>query len=156
MRKKIMALAASLMLTAMLSAGLAMARVNPDPAKDKQLEAVVNQAVELIKAKGEAAIEQLRQPGQMGDLFVCGEDGMELVNTADPSLVGQNVSDHKTADGRSVVSLQAELIKTQGAGWIDVPWTRPGQNAASMTHTYVKGVELGGKTLIVGSWYYLN
>ncbi len=49
-----------------------------------------------------------------------------------------------------------ETVKTQGSGWIDYMWPKPGESEPSKKMTYVKKVKVGEETFIVGSGFYTD
>ncbi|ADK85493.1 hypothetical protein Deba_2128 [Desulfarculus baarsii DSM 2075] len=152
MLKKMLMLGSLAMLTVFVCLGAAQAADE----KEAKAQAIAEKAAALIEAKGMAAIDELRKSDVGDNLFVCEESGQELVNTASPDLQGKNISDRKMPSGASVVSEQLALVKAKGAGWIDAPWAVSNDATPRQTRSYVKGVTLDGKTLLVGSWFYLD
>jgi hypothetical protein len=56
--------------------------------------------------------------------------------------------------GNAVIRDEIDAALRHGAAWLDLYWFRPGTNARALKHTYVRRVESGGRTLIVGSGMY--
>ncbi len=115
----------------------------------------VDQACELIRQKGEAAFPELRRTdGQFvfrdTYVFVDSAEGVELVNPAFPGLEGRNLLRLTNLEGKPLVREYIDLVKAKGSGWVSYYWPKPGERAPSLKHTFVKGVEHGGKLYIVG------
>ena len=141
-----------------LAAPASAARKNP--LLERQAKTMSDSAIKLIKSKGEAAFFEMNQKdgpwfkGGVG-IFVSDEKGVELVNPADPGLVGKNLWDYKDPDGKLVIQEQWKIVKAKGKGWLDCKWNKPGESQASRCRVYVRGVKTGGKNLMVGAFYYL-
>jgi len=129
--------------------------------QEKQVKELVNSAVKLIKSRGEAAFAELNVkngPWHKGEtaIFVSSETGQEMVNAAQPELVGKNLWDFKNPDGRLIVQEQWKLVKTKGEGWIDGMWVKPGTDKVVPCRSFVQGVKIKGKSYMVGAAYYLK
>lgn len=123
------------------------------------IEDVVNHAATLVAEKGSAAFGQLRDktgPFVFMDtyVFVHTTDGTELVNPAQPSLEGKNLIDLKDLEGKAVVKENIAAVMKADSAWLDYYWWKPGQNAPARKQTYVRKVQSGGTTYIVGSGFY--
>ena len=129
--------------------------------QENQVKELVKSAVKLIKSKGEAAFAELSvkegvwHKGETG-IFVSSETGLEVANAAQPELVGKNLWDLKTPDGKLIVQEQWKLVKTKGEGWIDGLWVKPGTDRATTCRTFVQGVKIKDKAYMVGAAYYLK
>jgi signal transduction histidine kinase len=125
------------------------------------IEDVVNQAAALVEARGKEAFPTLRDrtgPFVFMDtyVFVEGTDGTELVNGGLPSLEGKNLIELKDARGDRVVQKQIALAREQGSGWLELYWYKPGQNTPARKDTFVRRVDSGNETYVVGSGVYLD
>ena len=123
------------------------------------IEDMVDQAAALIENKGRDSFEVLRDkkgPFYFMDtyIFVTSPEGTELVNPAQPTLEGRNLSDLKDLNGNSLVKNEIDLAMEKGSGWLEASWFKPGTNTPSPKMTYVKKAEANGETFIVGSGYY--
>jgi signal transduction histidine kinase len=123
------------------------------------IEDVVNRAAALVEKNGKGAFDQLRD--KKGTfyfmdtyVFVQSPDGTELVNPAQPSLEGKNLMDLKDLQGKEVVKEEIAAAMKDGSAWLEHYWYRPGDNAPALKQTYVRKVEHGGETYIVGSGFY--
>jgi signal transduction histidine kinase len=122
---------------------------------------VVNRAATLVAERGKEAFGQLRDrtgPFVFMDTYVFVEtpDGTELVNQAQPSLEGKNLIGLKDLKGKAVVQDEIALAMKDGSGWLDLYWYKPGQNTPARKQTFVRKVESGQDTYIVGSGVYLE
>jgi signal transduction histidine kinase len=125
------------------------------------IEDVVNRAGTLIAERGKEAFAQLRDktgPFVFMDtyVFVDTPDGTELVNPAFPSLEGRNLIDLKDLKGRAVVREQIATAMKKGSAWLDLYWSKPGHNTPARKRTFVRKVQSGQDTYIVGSGLYLD
>jgi len=125
------------------------------------IEDVVNRAAGLVSANGEKAFDSLRDkqgPFVFMDtyVFVNSPDGTELVNPAQPSLEGKNLMDVKDLKGKTLVKDYITAAMEKGSAWVEYYWYLPGQNTSALKQTFVKKVESGDKTYIVGSGFYPN
>jgi signal transduction histidine kinase len=121
----------------------------------------VNDAAALIEQKGKAAFGVLRDktgPFMFLDtyIFVDMPDGTELVNGAFSGVEGKNIMDFKDVNGKYLVRDYINLALKNGAGWMKYFWPKPGSDKPFEKHTYVKKVNYGGETFIVGCGAYLE
>jgi len=125
------------------------------------IEDVVNRAADLVAARGKDAFDQLRDntgPFVFMDtyVFVDNQEGVELVNAAQPSLEGKNLLDAKDVRGKYVIREYLDLAMKNGSGWVDYYWYKPGTNTVVQKHSYVRAVKHGGETYVVGAGFYEN
>ena len=123
------------------------------------IEDLVNRAGDLVAANGKDAFAQLRDktgPYLFMDtyVFVQTPDGMELVNSAQPSFEGKNLMGLKDLNGKLVIKEQNEIVMKKGSAWLKFQWYKPGDNTPAMKYSYVKKVIHEGEVYIVGSGYY--
>jgi signal transduction histidine kinase len=120
----------------------------------------VKGAVEAIKKNGEAAFPLFRDPtspyiAKDSYIFVIDRHGIELVNPAFPNLEGRNILDVKDTQGKRLVREMLDLVLTQGSGWVDYMWPKPGESVSTQKSAYVSTAPLGDDWLLVGSGVYL-
>ena len=125
------------------------------------VEDVVNRAAALVAAQGKEAFGQLRDktgPFVFMDtyVFVDTTDGTELVNPAQPSLEGKNLIDLRDLKGKAVVQEEIAAAMKDGSAWLEYYWYKPGHNTPARKQTYVRKVQSGPNTYIVGSGVYLE
>lgn len=122
---------------------------------------IVNRAAALVEERGKDAFGQLRDrrgPFVFMDTYVFVEapDGTELVNPGHPSLEGKNLTGVKDLKGKEVVQDEIALAMKEGSGWVDLYWYKPGHNTPTRKQTFVRKVQSGQETYIVGSGVYLD
>jgi len=123
------------------------------------IEDIVDRAAVLVAERGKGAFDLLRDkkgPFMFMDtyVFVNNTVGVELVNGAQPSLEGKNVINERDLNGKRAVYDYIEAALKNGSAWIDYYWYRPGGNEPARKHTYVRKVQHGNETYIVGSGFY--
>jgi hypothetical protein len=125
------------------------------------IEDVVDRAATLVAARGKDAFGELRDktgPFVFMDtyVFVDTPDGVEVVNPAQPSMEGANLSGLTDLRGRAVTDEYIALAMREGSGWVEYYWYKPGDNTETRKQAYVRRVQSGGETFIVGSGVYLE
>ncbi|MFI5324150.1 MAG: cache domain-containing protein [Thermodesulfobacteriota bacterium] len=125
------------------------------------VEDVVNRATDLVAEHGKEAFSQLRDktgPFFFMDTYVFVEapDGTELVNPAQPSLEGKNLINLRDLKGHAVVKEEIAAAMKNGSAWLDLYWYKPGQNTPVRNQTFVRKVQSGQETYIVGSGVYME
>ncbi|MDE3188462.1 MAG: cache domain-containing protein [Acidobacteriota bacterium] len=123
------------------------------------IEDVVNRASLVVSNEGEPGFAKLRD--KTGPLvfmdtyvFVQKPDGVELVNAAQPSLEGRDLSVLRDVNGRAFVKDYISAAMQNGSAWVEYEWYKPGQNTTTRKLTYVRKVQSGADTYIVGSGFY--
>lgn len=131
-------------------------------AATRELVTLVNDAAELVRAKGEAAFEELRADGsrwRRGEtyVFVLDPEGNMLVH-ADPALEGRDELELKDVAGKPIVRgliHAATAIDAKPEGWYHYQWPVPGGILPRWKSSYVRMVKApSGRTYIVGSGMY--
>ena len=125
------------------------------------IEDVVNHAATLVAEGGKEAFGQLRDktgPFVFMDtyVFVDAPDGTELVNPAQPSLEGKNLIDLRDLKGKAVGQEYIAAAMKDGSAWVEYSWYKPGQNTPARKQAYVRKVQSGRDTYIVGSGVYMD
>jgi signal transduction histidine kinase len=125
------------------------------------IEDVVNRAATLVAERGKEAFGQLRDkkgPFVFMDtyIFVDAPDGTELVNPVFPSLEGRNLIGLTDLKGKAVIRDEIAAAMKDGSAWLDLYWYKPGQNTPARKQTFVRKVQSGEDTYIVGSGLYLE
>lgn len=125
------------------------------------VEDVVNRAAALVEAHGPEAFSQLRDktgPFVFMDTYVFVEspDGVQLVNAGHPSMEGKNIIDVRDVNGKPLAREYIAVAMTKGSGWVDYYWYRPGSNKPARKMAYVRKVQSGQETYIIGSGYYVD
>jgi len=125
------------------------------------IEDMVNRAATLIAERGRKAFDQLRDktgPFVFMDtyVFVNTPDGTELVNPVQPSLEGRNIINLRDLKGKAVVREEIDAAMKNGSAWLDMYWYKPGQNTPARKQTFVRKIQSGQDTYIIGSGIYLD
>lgn len=123
------------------------------------IEDVVNRACDLIRSNGRSAFDEIRDRKSsfnFMDIYVFVDDpqGLELVNPAQPSLEGKNLMNLKDAYGKLFIREYIEAALKKGSAWVNYDWYKPGQNTIAPKYTYVKKVNFGNETFVVGAGFY--
>jgi signal transduction histidine kinase len=83
-------------------------------------------------------------------VFVLDGRGRSLVDPAYPTTQGRDTSGLRDAVGRPIVQELLRKLETSDSAWIQFLWPRPGGTLRSRKLLYVRKVEVGGETLLVG------
>jgi signal transduction histidine kinase len=123
------------------------------------VDAVTN-AVGEIETRGQDAFKLLRDPkgpfiAKDAYIFVLDTNGIELVNPAFPNLEGTSLLEHKDTQGKYPIREIIDVAQSQGSGWVDYMWPKPGESVSTQKSTYVSKAKLGEKSLVVGCGVYL-
>lgn len=123
------------------------------------IEDLVGRAAALVAERGADAFGLLRDPTgpfvfMDTYVFVMRLDGTELVNPAQPGFEGKNLLDLKDLAGKAVAREEIAAVAKEPGAWVECYWYKPGTNVAARKLTYVRKVEVGGDTYIVGSGIY--
>ena len=131
-----------------------------DEAK-QQLVLLVDSAAALVSSEGaKQACEAFKQPGSQwlhDDTYIFINDMKGPVcHPAYPDLEGQNLLNVQDASGIFFAREIVAAVKTKPSGWVEYTFPQPGTDKDAKKLAYVKKVESGGETLIVGSGIYLD
>lgn len=88
--------------------------------------------------------------------FVDTPEGVELVNPAQPYLEGKNIAELKNPGDVPIVKNYISLALKKEKAWARYFWYRPNESELTLKHTYVRKVQYGKETYIVGSGMYVN
>ena len=61
----------------------------------------------------------------------------------------------RDATGRPIVQELLQKLKTADTAWVQFLWPRPGEMLSARKLMYMRKVQLGRETLLVGSDFYL-
>lgn len=107
------------------------------------------QAQEMAKE----ALANLRY--ESNDYFWINDMGPRMVmHPLKPELNGKDLSGYKDPDGRQLFIDMAEIVKTNGAGFVAYKWPKPGREEAAPKISYVKGFPAWG--WVIGSGIYVD
>lgn len=120
---------------------------------------VVEHAAELVREYGKDAFTLLRSktgPFVFMDTYVFVDDpnGVEHVNPAQPDLEGKNLMALQDVNGKYAAKEYIDVAMKSGSGWVDYYWYRPGESEPVQKFTYVRKVQSGNDTWIIGAGFY--
>lgn len=122
-------------------------------------DAVINAVKEIEKNPGAALtlFHDPKGPYLVKDayIFVIKSDGIEIVNPAFPNLEGKNMMDSKDTQGKYVIREMMNLVNSNGSGWVNYMWPKPGDSNSTLKSTYVAKVMSGNDWMLVGCGVYL-
>jgi cytochrome c len=120
-------------------AGSALAQ---DSATKDEVVAKVKEAAALVKSKGlDPAIEIVNDPKgpfvfKDTYVFFLNLDGKILAHPTNPKLIGKTPAS-ADVNGKMFSAEFVSVAKSQGEGWVDYMWPKPGEQAPSRKITYV-------------------
>jgi signal transduction histidine kinase len=125
------------------------------------IEDVVNRASTVLADEGRAGFVKLRdKTGHFVFMdtyvFVLTPEGIELVNPGQPSMEGKNIINLKDVNGKELIRECLDQASKNGGGWVEYYWYKPGDNTPMRKLTYVRQVQSGQETYIVGSGFYTD
>ncbi len=121
------------------------------------LRNAVNTAALLVERRGAAvAFQELRDPSSRFQfrgsyVFVLDGSGHSLIDPAYPTEAGRDMTNFRDAVGRPIISEVVKALKKSDRTWIQYLWPQPGEIVLSRKMMYVRKVEVGGQTYLVGS-----
>lgn len=122
-----------------------------------ELVFLVDQAAQLIEEKGEKAFPELRSSSWVHNdsyVFVWKLDGIRVVYPPDVTGEGKNMTDLVDSQGKPIGKLFIQTA-TNGSGWVEYMWPKPGEKAPSLKVTYIKKAQYENQSYLVGSGVYI-
>ena len=121
---------------------------------------LVDRAAALVEARGDAAFPALRDrtgPFRFMDVYVFVDtpEGTELVNPGQPTLERRNIMNLTDARGRTIAREYITAAVKRGSAWIEYDWYKPGTNTLAHKQAYVRRVQVGPNTYVIGSGFYV-
>ncbi len=135
------------------------AEARPEAAGAAEVVDRVNEAVELLAARGERALPALAAAdGRFvwKDTYVfvvdCERDRV-VVNPAFPERVGGDIKQHVDYAGYAYGKELCRIAQNPAGGWLDYVWLRPGEDKPLRKRSYVRAVP--GQPYQVGAGIYI-
>jgi len=159
MLKCILPCVALLMVAAANSAGL---QQPPNVAgQAARIEAMVNKAAALVETRGKAVFSEFRKRDsewRFDDVYLFAFDleGRILLNVEFPKREGTTRLKEKDADGKLFHEDFIEVVRTNGSGWVDYMFPKPGQRHPSGKWSYVKATTIEGTPGLIGAGFYTD
>jgi hypothetical protein len=126
------------------------------------VKSLVLDAANAIKNEGESAFPDFRQGNSIWFhdqiyIFVWRTDGIRVVYPPDVNGEGENMSSLIDVNGKAIGRMFIDIASRQnGEGWIEYSWPKPGGNTTLTKETFIKGVNFGNQTYLVGSGLYVE
>ena len=90
-----------------------------------------------------------------GDYFWINDLGPRMImHPLKPEMNGQDLTDNKDPTGKRLFVEFADVVKKQGAGFVDYQWPKPGKDAPQPKLSYVTGFEPWG--WVIGTGVYID
>ena len=121
----------------------------------------VQSAVDLLMAEGKrVAFKEFLSPASRYSflntfIWVTDERGRALVDPAFPEKEGRDLTLFRDAIGRPVMKEIIDKLRENEEVWVQYLWPRPGAIAPSRKLAYVRKVNVGEETFLVGSDFFL-
>lgn len=110
-------------------------------------------SVEAAQDHALMAVRAMRYDGSEY-FWVHGRDYKMIMHPIKPELNGKSVEQVKDSNGKAVFVEMNQLVKAQGAGFVDYWWPKPGESMASPKVSYIK--EFAPWGWIIGSGLYID
>ncbi len=125
--------------------------------KKEDLFLFVDAAVQLVESEGEEAFPDFYTDQWIdGDLyiFIWQLDGIRRVYPPDPEAVNQDMSNLQDYEGKPIGNIFIETA-TEGDGWVEYMWPKPGETHPSRKLTYIKRADYEDSSYLVGAGVYI-
>jgi cytochrome c len=131
----------------------------PPSDQAKRIEDLVNRAAALIEQRGQVAFAEFRKRDSdwwSGNTYLFAYDDHlnVLLNPAFPKREGTNPQGEKDANGKMFHDEFLKTVQTNGAGWVDYMFPKPGQTQPSHKWSYVKGFKVDGMSGLIGAGFF--
>ena len=131
------------------------------PGEAARIESMVNKAAGLVEVRGKEAFPEFRKRGSEWRfnevyLFIFDLSGRVLLNVEFPHREGTNRLKEKDADGKLFHEDFIKVVRSDGSGWVDYMFPKPGQKQPSEKWSYVRGVTIDGQPGLIGAGFYAD
>jgi methyl-accepting chemotaxis protein len=108
---------------------------------------------DLARKTAATRISKLRYGN--GDYFWINDFGPRMImHPTKPELNGQDLTDNKDPNGKQLFVEFVKVVKSQGSGFVEYQWPKPGMDAPQPKLSYVTGFEPWG--WVVGTGVYID
>lgn len=127
-------------------------------ATKEECMAKCKEATELIQKAGlDAALKQMNDPNgpfiwKDSYVFCFRVEDFKILAHRVPRIIGWNVKNYRSADGKLIFQEMAKAANATGSGWITYDYLRRGEEKARPKTAYF--LKVPGKNFIVGAGYY--
>jgi methyl-accepting chemotaxis protein len=124
------------------------------------VQKLVNEAAELIKIKGQAALDTIADKNgrfNTKDSYVfitSSETGADLVNPAFQEIEGLPAEDYTDPVTKAAQMTIVNAVKDKDTAWVEYLWPKPQQTKPSKKISYLKKIIINGKVRIIGAGFY--
>lgn len=131
---------------------------DPENATKDECVAKCEEATELIQKTGlDAALQQMNDPNgpfiwKDSYVFCFGVEDFKILAHRVPRIIGWNVKNYRSSDGRVIFQEMVKVANAEGSGWITYDYLRRGEEKARPKTTYF--LKVPGKNVVVGAGYY--
>jgi len=120
---------------------------------------LVNEAIELINTKGQAALDIIEDKnGKFNTkdiyVFVTSETGSDLINPAFKDIEGLPTEIYTDPDMKAAQMTIVNAVKDKDTAWVEYLWPKPGEIKPCKKVSYLKKIIVNGKVRIVGAGFY--
>jgi len=119
----------------------------------------VDEAAAMLEAEGMAGLRKLQ--GEDSEfifngtyIWVHDENTVMVMHPIKYKMNGMSLMSYSDTNGKFFFTRMTQLVDEQGQGWVSYMWPKPGEKMPSKKVSFVKGVEVDGKTLILGCGIY--
>jgi signal transduction histidine kinase len=131
----------------------------PNTPEAKRVKSMVDKAAALVNKKGTAAFPEFRKQGSewySGDLYLFAYDPKlnVLLNPAFPEREGKSMAGQEDSKGKKFHDEFLKVVQTNGSGWVDYWFPRPGNTGLFQKWSYVKAIKVDGGIGVIGSGFY--
>ena len=125
------------------------------------VEDLVKDAVAAVEKNKDAAFARFHDPkgpfmAKDAYIFVIDQQGVDLVNPGFVNLEGRNIMELKDSHGKYLTKEMLSMVKTNGNGWVEYMWPKPGESVSTLKSSYVSKARSGTEWLLVGCGAYLS
>ncbi|MFH1982348.1 MAG: cache domain-containing protein [Pseudomonadota bacterium] len=130
-----------------------------DPLTTDLIMKKVDEACALLAQKGEAAFPAFQ--GKDSDFIFAGtyiwihdQKGIMRMHPIKNKLNGKVLINLADSNGKLFFAVMNEVAEQKGSGWVDYMWPKPGDKKPFPKISYVKQVQFGDETFVVGAGTY--
>ena len=154
--KRLLTILSAFFMVLVLNIRHSVAEQPPTPA---EVEAKVDAAIKLLETEGEAAIAKIKDKN--GEfvfkgtyIWIHDDKGTMVMHPFKPAMDGKDLIGLQDVNGKAFFAVMNDLVSQKGSGWVDYMWPRIDGSQPVQKVSYVKGVKVGERKLILGCGLY--
>jgi len=114
----------------------------------------VNEACALLEKEGRAAFPKFQGKGspflfEGTYIVVQSTDGVVIMHPVLPKMVGTNSIAGKDKNGKRFAGIMNDVAQSEGSGWVDYYWPKPGTKEIGHKITFVKKCTMSDGTEVI-------